>query len=576
MLTGGKDDRVSLQRMGRTLFLFGNGAAAFILVVSLDPAELHTLDMAVSEYPVKGPGREHAHALLLCLFDLFQVGGELFPFLAEGQGYLLRAEAHGGSGAVKGHVAGSHDDHAAAHAGILSHGGPAQEVRAEQYAGQFISGHFQAVSLMRADGDEHRVIRAQQLGGFRHPAIAFDLYADLGDIRRLFGDHLARQAVGGDAVGHLPAQRRIRFLERNTVALLGQIEGRGHAGGAAAHDADLFPRVGKALLVVLPERVVRMLGGIALDVADRNRLVDLPAAALALTGMGTDPAETLRERNTLVNHGGRLVIAAFLHQAHIARHICVRRALRRAGDQGIPFFDGVPVERVADGPRGTDLGAGAAEAAVGILEQFVVKRSDIGLQILLVVLQHADLAEVLAGTHAASAEDAAVHVVYEERVALVHLQALDAAGHAGRGDTHILDQGLQLAFAVFRAGRAVLGMCRQQQLHREVPQAGDLFGPGTDHHSVGRLQLAGRMDALLSFHLDEAETAGAQVGQVRMMTEMRNVDAVLKRRLEEVHPFLDPELPAVNGNGYSHMQNPCFPLISRRQSRRKSFSRCRF
>ena len=39
-LTGGKDDRVSLQRMGRTLFLFGNGAAAFILVVSLDPQNL--------------------------------------------------------------------------------------------------------------------------------------------------------------------------------------------------------------------------------------------------------------------------------------------------------------------------------------------------------------------------------------------------------------------------------------------------------------------------------------------------------------------------------------------------------
>ncbi len=405
---------------------------------------------------------------------------------------------------------------------------------------------------MRTDGHQNGVILPQQLRGLCYAGIALDLDADLIEVGCLLCDHLARKAVGGDAVSHLAAQRGIGLFDGDAVALLGQVKGRGHARGAAADHADLPAGGAQAFLILLPEFVVRMLGSIALDVADGDRLIHLSAAALPLAGVGADAAQALREGDALVDDGGGFVVTAFLDEPHIARHIGVRRALRRAGDQRVPLFDRVPVEGVADGAGGADLGAGAAEAAVGVLEELVVQRADIGLQLLLVILQHAHLPEILAGAHTAPAEDAAVHVVDEKGVALVHLEALDAAGHARGGHAHVLNEGLQLALAVFGAGGAVLGMRRQQQLHGEIAQLVDPLGFRADDHALRRLELARGLHALLPLHLHNAEAAGAQLRQIGMVAEMGDVNAVLQCGLEDVHALLNAKRAAVDRDGNIH------------------------
>ena len=343
------------------------------------------------------------------------------------------------------------------------------------------------------------------------------------------------------------------------MTLLGQIEGRGHTCRTTSDHADLLAGGGQVLLILLPKLVVGMFRCIAFNVADRDRLVHLTSPALPLASVGTDTTQALREGNALMDDSGCLVIAALLDEPHIARHVGMGRAFRRAGNQCVALLGGIPVERIANGTGRTDLGTGTAEAAVGILEKFVVQCADIGFKVFLVVLQHAHLSEIFAGTHAAPAEDTAVHVVDNQRVTLVHLETFNAAGHACGRHTHILDKGLQLTLAVLRAGGTVLGMGSEQQLHGEIAKSADLFGLGADDHTLLRAELTGRMHPFLPFYLYNAEAAGAQLRQIGMVAEMGNIGAVLQRGLQDIHALLDLKRPAVDLNRYSH--NRVSPIL---------------
>ena len=168
--------------------------------------------MIRAEDAVKGACLKDMYTFLLCLLDLLKIGGKLYAFFAESQRHILGAEPYGGAGAVKGHIAAAHDDDTLAHPGILTHGCPAQEIAAQQDAGQVVAGHFQAVAFMSTYGDEYRVIILKQFCRLYHAAIALHMHTDFVEIGGFFRNYLARETVGRNAIGHLSAEGRIGFL----------------------------------------------------------------------------------------------------------------------------------------------------------------------------------------------------------------------------------------------------------------------------------------------------------------------------------------------------------------------------
>ena len=262
-----------------------------------------------------------------------------------------------------------------------------------------------------------------------------------------------------------------------------------------------------------------------------------------------------------MNYGQSLFPAAFLGQTHIAGHIGVGRAGGLAGNQGILFLHRGELHQIPNGTSGADLGAGTAKAAVRVGEQFVVQGAHIGFQLFFVVLQHTHAPQIAAGPHTAAAQHAAVHIVDEQRVFAVLSEALDAGAHAGGGNTHVLNQGLQLAPAVFGAGGAILRMGSQQQLHGQLAQVVDTRAVGGDLHALGCLQLAGGLHALHPLHLNDAQPAGAQVRQVGVVAQMGNIDPVLQGSFQQIHALGHGQLSAVNLDCNAHVWRS-FPGLS--------------
>ena len=106
-----------------------------------------------------------------------------------------------------------------------------------------------------------------------------------------------RQAVLRDAVAEHPAGRRVALEDRDVVAGDQQVVGGGHAGRPGADDRG--PAAGLRLELerdrrvdaVVEHRLDDLVAGVAVGVADRDRLVDLVAPAVLLARRRADPAE---------------------------------------------------------------------------------------------------------------------------------------------------------------------------------------------------------------------------------------------------------------------------------------------
>ena len=72
-------------------------------------------------------------------------------------------------------------------------------------------------------------------------------------------------------------------------------------------------------------------GGVALEPADRDRVVDLAAAARRLAGVRADPAADARQRVALADEGERLAVAPLRDQRDVALRVDADRAGRAAG-----------------------------------------------------------------------------------------------------------------------------------------------------------------------------------------------------------------------------------------------------
>ena len=134
--------------------------------------------------------------------------------------------------------------------------------------------------------------------------VADDLAAEPGD-RLVLGleDLDLWQPVLRDAVAEHAAGRRVALEDRDVVAGQEQVEGRAHAGRPGADDGR--PAAGWCLALerdrrvdaVVEHRLEDLVAGVAVAVADGDRLVHLVAPAVLLARRRADPAEHAGERD---------------------------------------------------------------------------------------------------------------------------------------------------------------------------------------------------------------------------------------------------------------------------------------
>ena len=122
-----------------------------------------------------------------------------------------------------------------------------------------------------------------------------------------------RQAVLRDAVAEHPAGRRVALEDGHVVAGDQQVVGRGHAGRPGADDRRAAAGLGRlrsngtgGSTLVVEHRLDDLVAGVAVRVADGDRLVDLVAPAVLLARRRADPAEHGRERDRPLEDPGRL------------------------------------------------------------------------------------------------------------------------------------------------------------------------------------------------------------------------------------------------------------------------------
>ena len=170
------------------------------------------------------------------------VRGHVRPVAAIDDDGFIRAEPAGGAGSVHRRIAAAVDDHAAAE---LRRGAGADIVQIRdciEHAGGFARGNVGMAGDMGADGDEGGIEPAGGHAGgeIGHLQVAEYAHAHAGDAGDFLRQHIARQAVGGDAEMQHAAGQRPGFVQLNRVASAGEVVGGGEAGWPGADDQDTF------------------------------------------------------------------------------------------------------------------------------------------------------------------------------------------------------------------------------------------------------------------------------------------------------------------------------------------------
>ena len=151
--------------------------------------------------------------------------------------------------------------------------------------------------------------------------------------------------------------------------------------------------------------------------------------------------------------------------------------------------------------------------------------------------------------HAAHAHDAPAVVDGEERVT-----GIDAHRRVDRRQLEMVDlqlfgQVLQLAVIVGHAHRADVAALQEQHLGDRAPVLDELLGGGGHVHALGDQCGARRGELVRAGDLDDAQTAGARVRQPVQVAHGGNVDAVLRRNVEDRLTFGRGDVGAVDPQG---------------------------
>ena len=259
----------------------------------------------------------------------------------------LGALADRGSPAVHGRESAADDHHAALLVARVgqAEGGDLEVLEAVDDPVGRVVGDVDLVGVVAAGGDDGGVealrlqvvqaeVRAQRL-------VADEAAAELPD-GLVFGveDLGLGQPVLRDAVAEHPARRLVLLEDRHVVAGEEQVVGRGHAGGPGADHGHALAGLGRGLerqrrLDAFLLRRQDLVAGIAVAVADGDRLVHFVATAVILARRRADPAQDRREGDRALEDAGRLAELALRVGLEEARDVDVAGALVLAGRQAV-------------------------------------------------------------------------------------------------------------------------------------------------------------------------------------------------------------------------------------------------
>ena len=209
---------------------------------------------------------------------------------------------------------------------------------------------------MRADGEEAGVEPARFHGGRQVVDAAVELQFDahVEDAPQLGVEHLARQAVLGDAEAHHAAALGVGLANRHGVARQAQVPGGGQPGRAGTDHQHVLAAVGSGSDG--PAAPDRLVAEEALDGVDAHRFIQLAAVAGVLAGVVADAAHDRRQRVVPHQLAPGFLVVAGLGVEQPALDVLAGRAGMVAGRQAVDI----------DRPHGAP-GAGAiGERGAGV------------------------------------------------------------------------------------------------------------------------------------------------------------------------------------------------------------------
>ena len=396
--------------------------------------------------------------------------------------------------------------------------------------------------------------------------------------------------VGADDDDDIGLHHRIEGLGAGRLAngLLQAIAGRRMADASASVDVVVAERGADHLLDDIDllvgaaaggDRADRAAPGLGLDALEfAGGVVDrfLPADLAPRIGnlradhrLG-DPVLVRRiaDREAALDAGMAVVRVAILVRHHADDLFALHFSAERTADAAVGAGGGDAVLGLAFGDqrflaeRGGRAGgnAGAAGHAFRGHEVIVLARADFRVEAASLDRQRQRALLLVAGAHAARADDALARIKreirirfvlrHEARVGLavdlrVHVVvAVVAVAHFAQADGtgHVL----QFAVAIGRAGQAVQRVIGNVQLHPAPAQVGQLVVLGDHLHAVGNQCGARRRIAAHAFDLHQAQPAGAEGFQRIGRAELRDVDVGKRGSAHHRSAFRHRDLAAVD------------------------------
>ena len=220
-------------------------------------------------------------------------------------------------------------------------------------------------------------------------------------------------------------------------------------------------------------------------------------------------------------------------------------------------------DELEDRAGGADPDALAAPGAAGVIGIAVAADDDLGMLAPHPHVEDPDLLDVLAGPHAAGAEDAGAHVVLDHHVA----GALVAGAErelvvVADGDIVLGDVALELVAGPFAT--AVLEVLARIALEQQAEHASAIvYGRrrlGLHHHAFGGGRGARGQELALALDRHQADAAVPHDGQLGVPAERRDVDAGSAGGLQNGGAGLEGDVTAVDGN-----PGHCAPMFRRRE-----------
>ncbi len=236
------------------------------------------------------------------------------------------------------------------------------------------------------------------------------------------------------------------------------------------------------------------------------------------------------------------MVGMAVHVRHHAYHfLALHLGAERAADSAVGAGRGDAVLGLTlldegflgKGCRGASLHAGAAGNALRIHEGYVLARGHRGLETTILDGQREGALLLIAGAHAARADDALAGIEGKIWIARVLLDgevigSLVAVAHLAKA--HHPRHVLQLAVSVGRTGQAVQGVIGDVELHHAAADIGELFVLGGDFHPRGDGGRAGGGQSLHALDLHQAQAAGAEGLELFRCAELRDLHVGQRRR----------------------------------------------